>query len=108
MHEASGISATYSRVPRLPRRIGKNQNLVACSAISAARDGDHATHRQLISQARAVRAEAERAHEEAAIRIERVMNAGQGRGMWEIDLHGLHAPEVLSSRSCLRLCSNSV
>lgn len=69
---------------------------VACSAISAARSGDHSTHRHLMSQARAVRAEAERAHEEAAESIEHVMNAGQGRGMWELDLHGLHAPEVRS------------
>lgn len=67
-----------------------------CSAISAARGGDHSTHRQLIAQARAVRAEAERAHEEAADSIKHVMNAGQGRGMWELDLHGLHAPEVRS------------
>jgi hypothetical protein len=27
------------------------------------------------------------------------MNAEQSRGMWELDLHGLHAPEVLSSFS---------
>lgn len=65
-----------------------------CSAISAARDGDHSTHRSLITQAHAVRAEAERAHEDAAGSIEHANNAAQGRGIWELDLHGLHASEV--------------
>ena len=50
-------------------------------------------------QAHTARAQALTAHEAAATKIEAAMNHAQGRGLWELDLHGLHSPEARPSHT---------
>jgi hypothetical protein len=50
--------------------------------------------RFLMNQARAAWRDATDAHREAAAKIEAATNSSSKRGLWELDLHGLHASEV--------------
>lgn len=67
---------------------------VHCRSVAACKAGDHSSGRFLMSQAHTARAQALAAHGAAAVTIEAAMNSGRGRGLWELDLHGLHSTEV--------------
>eukprot|EP00892_Ulva_mutabilis_P006393 jgi/Ulvmu1/4125/UM019_0104.1 len=66
-------------------------------SVAAAKAGDLSTGRFLMAQAHAARAQALEAHDSAAVGIEAAMNAGRGRGLWELDLHGLHSHEAVAA-----------
>lgn len=70
---------------------------MCCRSVAASRAGDDSGGRFLMAQAHSARAQALAAHEVAAAKIEAAMNREQGRGLWELDLHGLHTSEVCPS-----------
>ena len=71
-----------------------------CRSLAATRDGDDSHGRFLMAQARRTWHEASAAHAVAAARIEEAVNSGRAGDAWCLDLHGLHASEVLACAAC--------